>query len=384
MARAKPHTIVWPFTPKTAEDIDYNFDRLFGVESDTAGALPVTQGGTGLRQHRVGDVLYAQTPTQIAGLHDVAEGHVLRSGGVHTPPAYGKVALAGPTPHVEGVLPIAHGGTGETAPAAAFDALAPTAAKGDLIAHDGAGNRRVPIGADGQALVADATATAGVQWRAVTSTLLQADAHTDTLTQPAVRGDLVVARDTGSGTRWQRLPVGAGSLFLKSNGVEPIWTAAGDIGHLTASAQPHARVRLSTAQPIASGANPGDVHGGWPVPFDVVEADPEGFFSGFAPTRLTVPVGRAGTYVVIGHVAWATMAAWRAVWIYKNGLRVARMELPGDDAGLGLAFRVSAVLALAVTDYVEVFVRHEAGTVKDLLGSISDHSLTSLHLLKLS
>jgi len=63
-----------------------------------------------------------------------------------------------------GAVAIANGGTGQTAQTAAFDALAPTTTKGDLIAHDGTDNVRLVKGTDGQVLVADSTATAGVKW----------------------------------------------------------------------------------------------------------------------------------------------------------------------------------------------------------------------------
>jgi hypothetical protein len=63
-----------------------------------------------------------------------------------------------------GVAAITQGGTGQTSKTAAFDALAPTTAKGDLVAHDGTDNVRLGVGADGYVLTADATQTTGVKW----------------------------------------------------------------------------------------------------------------------------------------------------------------------------------------------------------------------------
>jgi hypothetical protein len=110
----KPHTIEWPPSPKSFEDIDFNFDLLFRQvqQNATVGVLPVTQGGTGLGVFTRGDLLYADTITSIAGLHDVTTGNVVVSGGVNEPPQYGKVALSGVVTHITGTLPATNGGTG--------------------------------------------------------------------------------------------------------------------------------------------------------------------------------------------------------------------------------------------------------------------------------
>lgn len=66
-----------------------------------------------------------------------------------------------------GTLGITRGGTGQTTAVAAFDALAPTTTKGDLIAHDGTDNVRLAVGAtDGHVLTVDSTTATGVKWAA--------------------------------------------------------------------------------------------------------------------------------------------------------------------------------------------------------------------------
>ena len=66
-----------------------------------------------------------------------------------------------------GTLPISMGGTGQTAKDEAFDALAPTTTKGDIIVYDGTtgDNVRLANGTEGQVLTADPSgAEPGVKW----------------------------------------------------------------------------------------------------------------------------------------------------------------------------------------------------------------------------
>ena len=67
-----------------------------------------TKGGTGQTSYAVGDLLYASTTTLLSKLADVATGNALISGGVGVAPSYGKIGL---TTHVNGILPVANGGT---------------------------------------------------------------------------------------------------------------------------------------------------------------------------------------------------------------------------------------------------------------------------------
>jgi len=69
-------------------------------------------GGTGISAYSVGDMLYANGATSLARLASTATGNVLRASGVGSPPAWGQVAL---TTDVNGILPVANGGTGVTA-----------------------------------------------------------------------------------------------------------------------------------------------------------------------------------------------------------------------------------------------------------------------------
>lgn len=68
--------------------------------------------------------------------------------------------------NVTGTVAIANGGTGQTSQTAAFDALAPTTTKGDLIVSNGTDNIRLGVGTDAYVLTADSTAASGVKWAA--------------------------------------------------------------------------------------------------------------------------------------------------------------------------------------------------------------------------
>ena len=76
-----------------------------------AGTLGPTSGGTGLTTYTQGDLVYATATNTLGKLADVATGNALISGGVGGDPSWGKIGL---TTHVDGVLPVANGGTGQS------------------------------------------------------------------------------------------------------------------------------------------------------------------------------------------------------------------------------------------------------------------------------
>jgi hypothetical protein len=88
--------------------------NISGNAANVTGTVVAANGGTGLSSYTVGDLVYASGTTTLAKLADVATGNVLLSGGVGAAPSYGQVGL---TTHVTGILPIANGGTGNSATA---------------------------------------------------------------------------------------------------------------------------------------------------------------------------------------------------------------------------------------------------------------------------
>lgn len=120
--------------------------------------------------------------------------------------------------NIGGTLSISKGGTSNTTATAAFDALAPTTTKGDVIVHNGTDNVRLGVGTDGFAIVADSAQSEGIKWAAV--------AGSSPLT---TKGDLFTY-DTGD----QRLPVGSNDEFLVADSGEATglrWESTLDIAN---------------------------------------------------------------------------------------------------------------------------------------------------------
>lgn len=109
------------------------------IELDEHSSAPGTPGSGSVR-------LYAKADGYLYGKDDAGNEYDLTGGG--------------------GTLAIANGGTGQTSKTPAFDALAPTTTKGDLIAHDGSDNLREAIGSNGHILTADSAQASGMKWAA--------------------------------------------------------------------------------------------------------------------------------------------------------------------------------------------------------------------------
>ena len=103
-------------------------------------------------------------------------------------------------PATSASLPIASGGTGQTAKTAAFDALSPLTTKGDLIVSDGTDNVRLAVGTNNYVLTADSAQTSGVKWAAVTSTPSAITISNKTTAYTVVSGDLGAIINCTSGT----------------------------------------------------------------------------------------------------------------------------------------------------------------------------------------
>jgi hypothetical protein len=122
---------------------------------------------------------------------------------------------------------IANGGTGQTSQTNAFDALAPTTTKGDLIVSNGTDNVRVAVGVtNGHVLTVDSAEATGVKWAAgggggltnITETL-----HTASPNNTVNAEQLEVTGGT-TNTDLVLTPKGTGAFIL---GPEPDGTTTG-------------------------------------------------------------------------------------------------------------------------------------------------------------
>lgn len=99
---------------------------------------------------------------------------------------------------VTGTLPIANGGTGQTSATNAFDALAPTTTKGDLIVHNGSDNIREPVGTNGFVLTADSAQASGIKWASASSAGVATPSVTGTVTSyiPVIKSGVLTSAST--------------------------------------------------------------------------------------------------------------------------------------------------------------------------------------------
>lgn len=140
------------------------------------GAGTTSIGGTYPNFTITSNDQYTGTVTSVGGTGTVngisLSGTVTSSGNLTLGGTLSGVSLS---TQVSGTLPIANGGTGQTTAVAAFDALAPTTTKGDLIVNDGSDNIRLAVGTNNYVLTADSTQASGVKWATVAAGTTVAD-----------------------------------------------------------------------------------------------------------------------------------------------------------------------------------------------------------------
>jgi hypothetical protein len=72
-------------------------------------------------------------------------------------------------------------------------------------------------------------------------------------------------------------------------------------------------------------------------------------------TRLTVPTGYDGIWIVVGILGWAANATGRRITsIFKNGVEVAQIQAPTLAAGQNPTYTVTYVGACVASDYFEL------------------------------
>ena len=110
-----------------------------------------------------------------------------------------------------GTLGITNGGTGQTTQAAAFDALDPLTTKGDILVNNGTNATRLPIGTDGQVLVANSSATNGLNWQSKIAPVMLVN-----ITQTCSRNTAANAM-TGLNVNYTTSVNSTGAIYLSLN-----------------------------------------------------------------------------------------------------------------------------------------------------------------------
>lgn len=121
--------------------------------------------------------------------------------------------------NIGGTLSIAKGGTGQITASAAFNALAPTTTKGDIIVRNATTNVRLGVGTDGYLLIADSTQAGGIRWGS--ASFIGANTALSNLAATSINQSLIPGTDDGldlgsSALRWRDLYLGPTSLRLVS------------------------------------------------------------------------------------------------------------------------------------------------------------------------
>jgi hypothetical protein len=279
----------------------------------------------------------------------------------------------------------------------------PLSAKGDLLGHDGATLARLPVGDAGYVLSVDLAETTGLKWVAPSS-------FASPLT---TKGDLY-----GYTTEDARVPVGTNGYVLTADSAQAagvgwqapataLLTTKGDL--LTRTGVTTARLPVGSngdALVAASGASEGLAWAGFirarvsrtvnvtlpdatetTIDFTVEEYDSHNIHDNSTnPSRLTIPSGGAGTYLIVGQGSFAAaVGGRRAVWIFVNGSRVGISEGYTDTPSgspLGFTIQATAVLALAVGDYIQLRLRQDSGVDDTCLATGPD--LTALQCIRLT
>lgn len=176
-------------------------------------------------------------------------------------------------------------------------------------------------------------------------------------TEITAAGDIIVG--TGSGT-FDNLPIGTtGQVLTADTTVSPYkvkWATPATSGFVGVSCY------KSSAQSIANNT--------WvTATFDSEDFDTDGFHSTTTNTsRITIPSGKAGKYLIIYYVAFASNSTGPRFMgqILKNGTDLKYAPVIAAASGDSTRLTSSFVTTLAVSDYIEMQVRQDSGTALNL------------------
>ena len=95
-------------------------------------------------------------------------------------------------------------------------------------------------------------------------------------------------------------------------------------------------------------------------------------------SRMTIPAGYAGKWLINGQLMWAGGTGIRSIGLYKNGTYYGVWDNTPPTSGSQYQ-SMSVVLSLAVSDYIEMFVYQTSGGNHNLYGnSAGNGTITAL------
>lgn len=183
--------------------------------------------------------------------------------------------------------------------------------------------------------------------------------HSDTLTASVVAGDLIYGNST---PRWARLPIVTGS-FLGSGAGTPAWSTfpAATTANAGVALKPIGVAAFHSTTQTLNNANAANV-----MELDSERRDDAGFHSNITDnTRLTVPTGRDGWYIIQGTGGFSAdnTGTYRQIAIRIDGTTaIAQNQQPAPGSAQVLRINITAVYYLTAGQYVELVMSHNATT----------------------
>jgi hypothetical protein len=137
----------------------------------------------------------------------------------------------------------------------------------------------------------------------------------------------------------------------------PVYTGGGGGGGLGAA------VKRSTTQSIPNSTTTN-------VSFDSTAVrDDGGFYSSGAPTKLTVPTGKSGWYIVTANIGWNSFAGTTGIAILVNGTTTIASSVVGTT-GTNYTQSCAGVYYLNAGDYLTVPVNQYVGSSQNLTSAL--------------
>jgi hypothetical protein len=181
---------------------------------------------------------------------------------------------------------------------------------------------------------------------------------TDTYTQTVANGKFInntLTTTTGdiiyasAANTPARLAIGSTDQVLKVSGGIPAWASNSASGVMLRYGGNNLTVATATNTTV-----------NW----NTENFDTDSFHSTTTNTsRITIPSGKAGKYLVVGTASWegAARADFVAVRLYKNGSQI-QFTTQNKSTGLSINTTLSVVVDLAVNDYLEMVLYQDSGS----------------------